>query len=578
MKQLTLTTKYLFLVIFLISQSGILFAQTSVLEWVHALGGPLYDNGQAVATDSQNNVYVTGTFSGTADFDPGTGTAYINSGADQNVFIQKLSPDGNFIWAKIFPAGNSTIVTSITVDPSDHVILGGRFTGTMVFPTVDSTSTISSPGQADAYIVKLNAGGQFVWARSFGNPNDTANNSDQINALKTDASGNIYSSGHFYGAADFDPSPMGTVILTATGTNMDIFIQKLSPGGDLIWAKKIGAGSSEGSASMSIYQNTLLLTGFFQQTVDFDPSASNTSLSSQGYADIFLLSLTTDGDFNQVKQFGSVFNDKGVDLITDPSGAIYLTGIFDAAIDLDPGTGTNSVTPASGTDFFVLKLTPSADFSWAKTFAGTYYKYSRALAYHPDNGIVVTGIFGDSVHFDPGNPAGSFSSAQEDIFLVYLDPNGNYIWSGTYGNQGILDQDYVNGIAVDNLGGIYSTGRFVDAVDFDCGPGVETLTPSGPSDIYIQKLNGKTLSIISHSVADFKLYPNPASQQLFISAASLNNCRVTICNSLGMIVLEKELSGTESQLDIQNLSPGSYVVNLTNESGSTHQRMVKSTD
>jgi hypothetical protein len=573
-----LMKKYLSFLAILISQSGILFSQTSALEWVHAFGGTQGDNGQAVATDSQNNVYVAGTFSGTADFDPGTGITYLNAGAGSNVFIQKLSPGGDLIWAKAFPVGGSTVITSIAVDPSDHVILGGRFTGTMVFPTVDSTSTISSPGQADAYMAKMNPGGQFIWTRSFGNPNDTASHSDQINALKTDASGNIYSTGHFYGTADFDPSPMGAVILTATGANMDIFIQKLSPGGDLIWVKKIGAGSSEQSGSMSIHQNTLLLAGFFQQTVDFDPSPSTTSLSSQGYADIFLLSLTTDGDFNHVKQFGSIYSDKGVGVTTDPTGAIYLTGIFDAPIDLDPGTGTHQVTPANGTDFFILKLTPSADFSWAKTFAGTYYKHCRGLAYHPDNGIVVPGIFNDTVDFDPGNPAGSHFSVQDDIFIVYLDSNGNYIWSGSYGNPGILDNDYVTDIAVDNLGGIYSTGWFVETVDFDCGPGVAELTPSGPSDIYIQKLNGNILSLTSHSTDDFKLYPNPASQQLSISAASLNNCRVTICNSLGIIVLEKALSGTEYQLDIQSLSPGSYVVNLTNESGSSHQRVVKSLD
>lgn len=574
MKQLTLTTKTLSLLIFLISQSGILFAQNSVLEWVHAFGGTQEDNGQAVATDSQNNVYVAGSFSGTADFDPGTGTAYLNAGNGPNVFIQKLSPDGNLLWAKVFPAASSTIVTSITVDPSDNLIIGGRFTGTLVFTTVDSSSTISSPNQADAYIAKMNAGGQFVWARSFGNPNDTAGDPDLIRAVKTDASGNIYSTGHFYGAADFDPNNTGAVIVTATGSNKDIFIQKLSPGGDLIWVKKIGSGDLEESVSMSIYQNTLLLTGWFQQTVDFDPSNSITSLSSQGYADIFLLSLNTDGDFNQVKQFGSTYDDKGVGITTDPNGAIYLTGIFDAAIDLDPGTGTHLTVPANGTDFFILKLTPSAEFTWAKTFAGTYYKYSRALAWHPDNGIVITGIFNDTVDFDSGSTAGSYSGV-DNIFIVYLDANGNYLWSGAYGNTGISYDEQVNDLTIDNLGGIYSTGWFAEAIDFDCGPGVEILTPSGPGDIYVQKINGNVLSLASHAVADFKLYPNPAGRQLFIAAANLNNCRVTICNSLGVIVLEKELSGTDNQLDIQSLSPGSYVVKLTNEYGSKHQGFVK---
>lgn len=566
--------KHLILLLVLILQTGVTKAQSLEFEWAHHFGGPQGDDGQAITTDSGNNVYVTGSFSGTADFDPGTGVTNLNAGSGSNVFIQKLSPAGNLIWAKTFPFGGAAIVTSIAVDPSDNVIIGGRFAGIIVFPTVDSTSTISSQGQSDAYILKINTAGQFLWARSFGNPNDNAGDPDQINDLKTDAAGNIYSTGHFYGTADFDPGT-GIANLSATGSNMDIFIQKLNPDGNFVWAKKIGSGGFDESTSLAIHQNTLLLTGWFQQTVDFNPSPSvATMLSTNGYADIFLLSLTTDSDFNLVKQFGSTYTDKGVGVTTDPNGAIYLTGIFDAAIDLDPGTGTNTITPANGTDFFILKLTPAADFSWGRTFAGTYYKHSQSLAYHPNNGIVVTGIFNDTVDFDPGSAAGNFSG-QDDIFIVYLDSNGNYIWSGAYGNTGILYNDLVTGIAADNLGNVYSTGWFVETVDFDCGTGIEEHTPSGPSDIYVQKLHEDLLSVNSHSLNDFQLYPNPSSKELFISAEKLNNCRIVIYNSMGTIVLEKELSDTDKQLDIQGLSPGTYVVKLSNESGSQRQVFVK---
>ena len=128
-----------FLLTFQISISG---AQTPGFEWVHTFGGSQGDNGQTITTDSQNNICLTGYFSGTVDFDPGTGVSNLFSGGSTNIFVQKISPSGDLIWAKALPAGSTTI-TSIAVDPSDNIVIGGRYTGTIVFPTVDSTATIS---------------------------------------------------------------------------------------------------------------------------------------------------------------------------------------------------------------------------------------------------------------------------------------------------------------------------------------------------------------------------------------------------------------------------------------------------
>ena len=558
-----------FLLTFQISISG---AQTPGFEWVHTFGGSQGDNGQTITTDSQNNICLTGYFSGTVDFDPGTGVSNLFSGGSTNIFVQKISPSGDLIWAKALPAGSTTI-TSIAVDPSDYIVIGGSYTGTIVFPTVDSTATISS-GQPDAFIVKMNSAGQYLWAKSFGNPNDNEIDPDRINDLKTDAAGNIYSTGHFFGTVDFDPGP-GISNVNSSGPNMDIFILKLNPDGNFVWVKRFGASGYDEGVSLTIHQNTLLLTGWFQNNVDFNPSPVVTNmLTTNGYSDMFLTSLTTDGNFNYVKQFGSAFTDKGVAVITDPDGAVYLTGIFDAAIDLDPGTGTNNVTPANGTDFFVVKLAESGDFTWGKTFAGTYYKYTQGLVYHSDNGVMVTGVFSDTVDFNPGSGTG-IHTGQDKIFLLYLDHNGNYVWSGSYGSINIMPNNMVTGIAADNLGNVYSTGWFYETVDFDCGPGTAEKTSAGDADIFLLKINAKLLSVNEQTPDDFKLYPNPSNGFITLSAESLNDCRITICNSLGMIVLEKDLSGSGTQLDIQNLSAGSYVVQLTGKFGSQHQTFLK---
>lgn len=561
--------KSLYLTFLVTFQIGISLAQTPGFEWVHAHGGADEDAGRAITSDQQNNVYTTGFFTGTVDFDPGTGVTNLTS-ALNGVFIQKLNAAGNLVWAKSFPQ-SSAVVTSIAVDPSNNIILGGYFYGTINFTTTNGTNTISSPSDADAFVVKMNSDGDFVWARSFGNPNKE----DFVNGIQTDDQGNIYSTGHFYGLTDFDPGT-GTANMTSAGATMDIFVQKLTAAGDYVWAKKIGGGGFDEGVSVAVKGTNVLLTGWFQMSVDMDPSAGSNVINTVGYSDIYLVSLSTDGNFNWAESFGSVYTDKGFRVALDNTGQIYLTGIFDAAIDLDPGTATNVFTADNGTNFFILKLTETGDFSWARTFIGTDYKACRSIAVHPNNGIVAVGEFMGTTDFDCGTGVNNLTAVEQaDAFIVYLDQNGNYMWAGSFGNTGISYNDLAYDVTVDSQGNIYTIGRFVETVDFDCGSGTAEQTSAGWDDMYVQKINSNVLAVNENDLSGFKLYPNPSDRFINISAENLNDCHIAICNSLGMIVLEKDVSDMEAQLDIQSLSAGSYVVQLTNESGSSHQTFVK---
>jgi hypothetical protein len=569
--------KHLNLLLTLTLLTTLSFAQTPEFEWIHTYGTSESDWGKALATDNQGNVYASGMFQGTIDFDPGAGVTNLSSGGGRNMFIQKLNPAGDLLWAKVFPSGSSFNVTSITTDYQDNVIIAGYFNGHTSFPTIDSVSTISNQSaQSDAFIVKMNAAGQFLWARSFGSPNDIGMEGDQITGIKTDNSGNIYSTGYYYGTADFDPGP-ATANLTNSSGNSDIFIQKLSPQGNYVWAKRVGGSGYDQATSLEVYQNTVLITGWFQLAVDFNPGPTTNQLIAGGLStDMFLLFLTTDGDFTRVKHFDGPYTNKGVDVATTTTGEIYLTGTYSDTLDLDPGTGAFLIF-SDIASLFVLKLTPTGDFIWGKGFSNAGFKYSTALDVLQQKGVVISGMFTDTVDFDPGNGTSNLEAIGEaDVFLLYLDENGNYVWAGSFGNTSPYYNDLVYDVATDNTGSIYSTGWYIETVDFDCGLALEERTSVLYDDIFILKMHADLLSVNGHSLPDFKLYPNPGSQQLSISAANLDNCRITICNSLGMVVLEKKLSGTESQLDIQSLSPGRYVVKLISESGSQqHQAFVK---
>ena len=91
------------------------FGQQADFEWAKAFGSTNFDHGVSITVDELGNVYTTGVFAGTVDFDTGIGSFNLTSAAGSaDVFIQKLDASGNFIWAKAFGSGSNDFGLSIT--------------------------------------------------------------------------------------------------------------------------------------------------------------------------------------------------------------------------------------------------------------------------------------------------------------------------------------------------------------------------------------------------------------------------------------------------------------------------------
>lgn len=189
-------------------------AQTPSLDWAKALGGTGNDEGRSVATDLAGNVFTTGRFNGTADFDPGAGTFNLTSAGNDDIFISKLDATGNFVWAVGFGSTSYDQGRSIAIDPFGNILVTGEFRNTIDFDPGAGIFNLTAPsGLYDIYVLKLDGNGNFVWAVSFGDP---ASNSDIGYAIDTDVTGNVYVTGIYSGTADFDPG-VGTFPLTALG-------------------------------------------------------------------------------------------------------------------------------------------------------------------------------------------------------------------------------------------------------------------------------------------------------------------------------------------------------------------------
>ncbi len=220
----------------------------------------------AVSVTSTGDIYVTGQFSFTVDFDPGPGVENMTSGTYWDAYIVKLDNTGNLIWAKAVGDNDEEEGVDLAIGASENVMVIGEFTGSGDFDPGVGIHTLTSNGDKDIFLVNLNANGDFQWAHSFGGSLD-----DNGMHVSVDSSGNFYCTGSFYGTIDMQPGA-GTFNLEAP-TTFDIFLCKYSSIGDILWAESI-EGSTNFDKAHSIVPSengNIYLVGDYDGNVDFNP-------------------------------------------------------------------------------------------------------------------------------------------------------------------------------------------------------------------------------------------------------------------------------------------------------------------
>ena len=485
--------------------SLLLHGQTLDFEWAKATGGSTFnDRGESIVEDGLGNIYSTGTFYGTVDFDPGPATFNMTSQGSDDIYIQKLDTAGNFVWAKSVGGVTLDRGSSITIDAFGNIYVTGLFRATADFDPGPATFNITSNGIYDIFILKLTSSGNFVWAKSIGGVS-----SEVVADMVADASGNLYLTGSFANTVDFDPGPsvfnMGSFLT-------DVFVLKLGAAGNFIWAKGFGGTNIDNGASIALdANNDLLITGSFRGLGDFDPTIGTFYITSNGQTDGFISKFDASGNFIWAKAMGGTSYDNGTAIITDPANNIYTVGVFRDTVDFDPGVSTFNLISNGSNDVFVQKLDASGNFIWAKSFGGNNFDNGHEVVMDQAGNLFITGLYTNTVDFDPG--VGTFNLTAvggNDIFVEKLDANGEFVWAGSMGSSGA---DQGNSIAVDSWGDIYTTGYFDGTTDFDPGAATFNLSPKGDDDAFVQKLgqclessNDTIMACDSHTWIDGNTY------------------------------------------------------------------------
>ncbi|QDK80150.1 hypothetical protein EXU85_16685 [Spirosoma sp. KCTC 42546] len=455
--------------------------QAQNFVWAKGMGGTSNDEGSSVAVDGLGNVYTTGSFNGTADFDPGPGVVNLTSAGESDIFVSKLDANGNFVWAKRMGGSDVDAGTSVAVDGLGNVYTTGLFNGTADFDPGQQVTNLISAGGSNMFLCKLDEVGNFVWAKGMGGTSGDAGTS-----VAVDGSGNVYTTGSFNGTADFDPGP-GVVNLTSAGGS-DIFVSKLDTDGNFVWAKRMGGSDVDAGTSVAVDgSDNVYTTGSFNGTADFDPGPGVVNLTSTGESNVFVSKLDADGNFVWAKGMGGTNADASASVAVDGLGNVYTTGYFVDTADFDPGEQVTNLISAGGSNMFLCKLDEVGNFVWAKGMGGTSGDAGTSVAVDGSGNVYTTGSFNGTADFDPGPGVVNLTSAGEsDIFVSKLDANGNFVWAKRMGGS---DVDAGTSVAVDGLGNVYTTGLFNGTADFDPGQQVTNLTSEDGGNIFVSKLS-----------------------------------------------------------------------------------------
>jgi len=298
--------------------------------WAKQARGTSEDEGMSIAVDANGNSYVTGYFRSSATF--GTTTLIFSGGDD--IFFAKLDSNGNWLWAKQAGGTSDDSGNSIAIDNNGNSYVTGYFRGSATF----GTTTLTSSGDYDIYIAKLDSNGNWFWAKKAG-----GTSSDGGNSIAIDNNGNSYVTGYFSDSATF-----GTTTLTSSG-DYDIYIAKLDSNGNWFWAKKAGGTSSDGGNSIAVDANgNSYVTGSFSGSATF----GTTTLTSSGDDDIFVAKLDINGNWLWAKQTGGSYSDGGSSIAVDVNGNSYVTGCFMVNVTF----GTITLSSDGYWDIFVTKL------------------------------------------------------------------------------------------------------------------------------------------------------------------------------------------------------------------------------
>jgi hypothetical protein len=556
------------------------YSPTGILGWIKHVGGIGSDNANSIAVDTLGFIYVVGEYEGTVSFDSITAPA---SPSDEEMFLAKLDPAGNFLWVKHSVSSNDAEGYGVAVAPSGDIFVAGHFSGSASFDSV----TLVSSGSADIFVAKYNQLGNAVWATKAGGAG-----LDEASGLALGAQQQVFVTGVFSGTATFGST-------TVTGGLSSAFIAKFSSAGVPEWAQAASASLIESESIAADWTGTTFITGTFMGSATF----GSTTLSGFGDEDFFLASYDSTGTLLWAKQGGGIDGDGGGGVTIGLDRRVYVTGGFEDNVTFD----TISLSSNADEEVFIACFERDGKIVWLERAPANNSVDAEAIAINRYGQLAITGKMEGAITFDTIT-VNSSSPGLDDIYVAGYSTQmlatrllttttfnagsttaipfyaaGNYNPGNTFRVQlSNSSGSFANPVIIGSQAGTTSgTINVTLPASLPAGNGYRirvvstnpVLTGADNSvNLTVSAATASSESIISDGLI---VFPNPSTGVLYLSGEQLEqNSVITITDLTGRIVTSQSSTSGAAVLDLHHLSNGVYGLQVQLADGKTAIRKV----
>jgi hypothetical protein len=306
-------------------------------QWGQRGGGSGRDQGRDIAIDNSGNIYLIGSFSGSAIF----GASPLNSAGASDILIARYTQAGGVTWVQRGGGAGIDEGNGIAVNSAGEPFITGRYRVSADF----GGSTLNGPAGDNIFVARYNTAGTSQWARSAGGSGD-----DEAFDIAIDGDDDCYITGVISSTVNF-----GTTVTASVG-GRDFFLTKYSGGGTLRWVRRGGGAGDDRTTGLAIDgEDNIYLTGYFSNTID----VANLTLAPTGTgSDAFVIKYSMNGETNWVHRGGGARAEESRTIAISSGGEHgYLIGrySYNAPVDL-PAIFGDTLTGRGANDIVLTRL------------------------------------------------------------------------------------------------------------------------------------------------------------------------------------------------------------------------------
>ena len=441
--------------------------------WAQRVGGTLLDSPGGIALDSSNNVILQGNYTGSIN----VGGTFLDSVSQTSLVVAKFDNDGTLLWGNGATASNFSFFTDVKVGVNDVLYVCGRFRSTLNVGAFALTST--SGNSEDAFVGKLDANGNWLWATQGG----SAQSIDYANHLAFDPEGNLVVAGYYTAGSSSNPAIFGLTELFSYGGN-DAYVAGMDKDGNWLWATRAGsAGADLANAVATDPAGNIYTTGFYSGAAEFPPH----NLAFVSFRpNVFVAKLSYPQALSIVTQPQSIVSVAGLNAVLSVTvsgvepvsyqwfkGSDLLPGETGGALSFSPlesgDSGeyrvqvSNPNTSAFFSDTVTVTVYPTsihATILASLTFGSTAFDTASRIARDATGNLYLVGYVGAAAMI--GDDAVGGAGAQ-DALVVKLSPTGQVLWAWSGGGTGF---DTATTVTTDAVGNAYVGVSFTGSATF----------------------------------------------------------------------------------------------------------------